>query len=67
MEFTSVNNDESRAKVAAGFKGGPFFKNPILHPSMTIVDGVPSEVKEEFGAKSIPAIKLEDPWYGRRK
>lgn len=67
MEFVSSNDDETRRRVAAGYKGGPFYKSPILHPAMTIVDGVQPEVKAEFMAKGIPTIQVEDPWYSRRK
>ena len=28
------NEERQRAKVAAGFKGGPFFQKPILAPSI---------------------------------
>lgn len=67
MEYTSSTDDETRARVAAGYKGGIFFKNPILHPTMTITNGVQPEVKEEFMAKGVPTLKVEDPWYARRK
>jgi hypothetical protein len=64
--YVSTTDDATRARVAAGYKGGIFFKTPILHPAMTIVNGVQPEVKAEFMSKGIPAIKVEDPWYSRR-
>lgn len=66
MEYVSTSDDATRARVAAGWKGGPFYKNMILHPAMTIVNGVQPEVKAEFMSKGVPALKVEDPWYSRR-
>lgn len=67
MGYSSCSNEEARAKVKAGFKGGnTFFKNPIKHPAMTIVDGVPSEVKASLKFNKPASVKIEDPWYGRR-
>lgn len=62
-EYDSYNEETQREKVKAGMKGGPFYKNPILHPAMTIVDAVPSEVKAENQASTPKAIPVEDPWY----
>lgn len=67
MEYVSTSDDATRARVAAGYKGGIFFKSPILHPAMTIVNGVQPEVKAEFMAKDMPKMSVEDPWYSRRK
>lgn len=65
-EYDSYNEDTQRARVMAGMKGGPFYKNPILHPAMTIVDGVEPEVKAENQASTPKPIPVEDPWYSRR-
>ena len=54
------NEETQRSKVAAGLKGGPFYKNPILHPAMTIVDAVPPEVKAKMFAAPIPSIPIKD-------
>lgn len=62
------NFDENtqRAKITAGYKGGPFFQRPMLHPSMSIVDAVPPEVSAKLMAKSIPSIPMVDPWGGKK-
>lgn len=64
--YTSSTDEATRARVAAGYKGGPFYKSPILHPAMTIVDGVQPETKKSFMSTAIPATTVEDPWYSRR-
>ena len=57
------NEEKQRAKVAAGFKGGPFFQKPILAPSMSFVDGVPAEVKATSGqVNAISGGVTHDPW-----
>lgn len=65
-DMEEFNEITQRAKVGAGFKGGPFFQSPILHPAMTISDGVPAEVKEKLQTtQGISQGTPEDPWYGR--
>lgn len=56
------NEQTQRAKVGAGFKGGPFFKNPIEHPAMSIVDAVPKEVKERSFFTGIKQGTPTTPW-----
>jgi len=46
--MAEFNEETQRAKVKAGFKGGPFNRNPILHPKMSFVDGWPGEVKAKL-------------------
>lgn len=58
----SYNEETQRAKVGAMFKGGPFFKNPILHPDMSIVDAVPEEVKKKSFFTGITQGKPTTPW-----
>lgn len=55
-----------RAKVAAGWKGGPFYKNPILHPAMSFVDAVQPEVKATEHHTGIMKQSIQDPWYSRK-
>lgn len=45
------NEDTQRAKVAAGFKGGPMFNNPNLAPSVEFVEGHPGEETTGKGLK----------------
>jgi hypothetical protein len=62
--------DEKRnvARVLAGMKGGPFYKNPVLAPARTFVDGTPMEVDQKLNApSSIPAIPIMDSWNERQK
>jgi hypothetical protein len=60
MAIESFNEETQRAKVAAGWKGGPFYTKPILHPAMTIVDAVPAEVKAKMFAAKVPSIPIKD-------
>lgn len=62
-------NEEKQIRKVLGmtFRGqGPDFQKPNMGPSFRIVDGVPSDVKSETQAKSIPSMPMTDPWYGRR-
>lgn len=65
--FDSFNEETQRAKVKAGFKGGPFMNSPSLTPSLTFIDAVEPEVKAKFMQGEIKAQPMEDPWYSRRK
>lgn len=56
------NEETQRAKVAAGFKGGPFFKSPMTHPAMSIVDAVPAEVKQKSFFSGIKQSAPTTPW-----
>lgn len=38
-----------RAKLLAGFRGGPMFQNPEPPPKLRFVDGLPPEVKAKSG------------------
>ena len=60
------NEETQRAKVGAGFKGGPMFKSPIEHPAMQIVDGVPAEVKAKQFFGPIQQGTPTDTWNSRR-
>jgi len=60
------NEETQRAKVAAGFKGGPFFQKPNLAPSMTFAEGVPEEVRRAQDAASITQAPIQDAWVNRR-
>jgi hypothetical protein len=55
----------NKARVGAGWKGGPFMKNPVVVPARTIVDGYPAEVAEKLGATSITQGTPTDPWVAR--
>lgn len=59
------NEARAWAKVGAGFKGGPFNKSWNLAPSLTFVDGYPSEVTEKLNGGPIPQEKPLDPWVAR--
>lgn len=58
----SFNEETQRAKVAAGFKGGPFNKNPMTHPPMSFVDAVPQEVKQKSFFGGIKQGTPGTPW-----
>ena len=62
----SYNEETQRAKVGAGFKGGPFNKNPMVHPAMSIVDAVPPEVKQKEFFSGIKQGTPTAGWNNRR-
>lgn len=47
----SFDEQAQRDKVLAGFKGGPFNKNPVIYPALSFVDGHPIEVTEKNEAQ----------------
>lgn len=59
------NEQTQRDKVGAGFRDGPFFKNPIMHPAMSIVDALPTEVKQKLQAGAFPQPAPQDTWFSR--
>lgn len=59
------NEETQRAKVGEGFRDGPFFKNPIMHPAMTITEGLPTEVIQKLQADGFPQPAPIDTWYER--
>lgn len=64
-EFNEITQ---RAKVAAGFKGGPYFTKPITHPAMTFVEGWPSEVIAKAEAtQGITMGTISTPWNASRQ
>ena len=66
MEMGGFNEITQRAKVAAGYKGGPFNKNPMTMQKMSIVEGWPAESikKMEAQAGAYPG-GVTDPWVYR--
>lgn len=66
MATESFNEETQRDKVAAGFRGGSFFQNPILHPAMRFEEGLPAEVKEKMDFASPETIPVIDTWPARR-
>lgn len=56
---------KNKARVGAGWKGGPFFANPVTVPARTIVDGYPSEVTAKLNATAIKQGTPLDPWVAR--
>lgn len=65
----SYDEAKNIARVAAGFKGSTYFKNPNLAPPMTIAgEGYPAEVdaKLERTGNSDSHPPIQDPWMDRR-
>lgn len=60
------NAERQLARVSAGFKGGPFNKNPSMPTPKTFVEGWPAEVLRKLKAGPIPQPTPEDPWNMRR-
>lgn len=61
------NEETQRAKVAAGFKGGPYFKTLNTAAPMTFVDGVPSEVNAKFMGGTPSGGSISTPWNSSRQ
>lgn len=62
----TMDCEKNLARVSAGFKGGPFNKNPNTAPKMTFVDGYPKEVTDKLMATSSQAQgSITDPWVYR--
>lgn len=59
------NQQANLARVAAGWKGGPFAKNLNLAPSMKIVEGRGALADEKLMAGSFPQPTPVDPWVAR--
>ena len=54
----SFSEKANKARVAQGFKEGPFFKNGVPAPKRTFVDAVPQTVVEKFDASNTPKENL---------
>lgn len=54
------------AKIMEGWSDSPYFKTPILSPAVTIVDGVPAEVKAKLHAMTPSQGTVIDTWNQRR-
>jgi hypothetical protein len=61
------NEQRNKARVNAGLKGGPFFKNPVEVPARSIVDGYPAEVTEKMQGGKITQGTPIDSWNERRQ
>lgn len=61
MEMGEYNEQTQRDEVAAGYKGGPLFSNPVKVPTRNIVDQ-PKEVDEKFMASGLTQPTPSDPW-----
>jgi hypothetical protein len=55
------------ARVGAGFKANPFFKDPNLAPSVNVGMGYPKEVDEKMQMKMSETPKPLDVWATRGK
>lgn len=64
--FESFNEETQRAKVAKGFKGGPFNASPNLAPKMTFANGVASESEMKLQAAGEASGNVIDPWGARK-
>jgi hypothetical protein len=66
MAIEEFNEAKNLARVTAGFKGGPFNKNPNTAPKMTFVDGYPSEAVEKLQSQNgVYPGGITDPWVYR--
>ena len=65
-EDYNFNDDTQREKVRAGYKGGPFFKNPILHPHMGFEEDSNEGVAKAQSYSVVPEIPIEDTWWSKR-
>lgn len=64
-DIPSFSESANLARVAAGWKGGPFYMKPITPPAMNFTEGYPSEVLEKLQDHSIPQPTPTDTWFSR--
>lgn len=62
----SFSERRNLARVTAGFKGGPFYKNLNLAPSMRIVDGWPAGTEQKLHMVNVKTGVPVDVWNQRR-
>lgn len=66
----AISSDtEARAKVAAGFKGGPFFGKGSARAPFNFVEGWPKESQQKFAQPGLQGGKDPTPidsWNERR-
>lgn len=62
----SFSEKAQLAKHAAGIRGGPFLKNPVVPPKRDIVEGLPSTVLEKLKHTGIKQGTPIDVWVSRR-
>lgn len=62
----SFSAEKNRARVAAGFKGGNFFVNPVEVPARTIVDGYTESVDAKLMSTPIKQGTPMDTWFTKR-
>lgn len=65
-DMGEFNEDVQRAKVVAGFKGGPMFNSPVLCPLRTFVQGWPEEVRQKLEMIETPSMNVIDAWGSRK-
>lgn len=60
------SESKNLARVASGFKGGPWYNKPVTVPERTIVEGVQPTVLEKLSADMIKQGTPVDPWVYRK-
>lgn len=64
-EIPSFSQSANLARVAEGWKGGPFFNNPNTPPPMNFVEGWPAVDIEKMMTQEIPQPTPTDTWFSR--
>jgi len=64
---TGFNEKTQNDKVAAGWRGGPFFQNPMMNNKLQIADGYPKSIASTHQADASPGKgSTTDTWFSRR-
>lgn len=66
-EFVEFNDIAQRAKVAAGYKGGNYFMNPVKVPARHFVAAESLEAQMPEGLAAEAKMTVTDPWYTRKQ
>lgn len=65
--MAEFNEATQNQKVKSGWRGGPFFQNPMTNNKLQIKDGWPKEVAVKLQAStSAPAGGTKDTWFSRK-
>jgi hypothetical protein len=66
-ELEVYDEAKNLARIGAGWKGTPFFKNPNLAPAMDISgQGYPAEVEAKLQRSKTEEPTPTDPWVSRK-
>lgn len=66
-QVEEFNWEKNMSRVSAGFKGGPFFKDPNIAPAVNVGEGFPKEVEMKMKMSMPEQPTPVDVWATRGK